>query len=120
MQEEKTGEEWEDTIKSFVPAFAGVTVKTIGDRSLDAHLVIDKNDDLAVRIMDAHETVTFTFGLRDMFEFEVAQFTIESWELYFGLLETKRQLMGIVAEFDKRLQEATDIMNLRDDKPPVE
>ena len=119
VTDEELREEWEDTIQSFVPAFAGVEVKTIGDRSLDAHLVIEPDGELAVRIMDANETVTFTFPLKDIFTFDVTQFSEESWEMYFGLIETQRQLAYIKCIFDGLCEQAAGIMKLRDDQPPT-
>lgn len=118
--DESEREEWEDTIQSFVPAFAGVSVKEIGDRSMDAHLVIGEDGKLAVRLMDASETVTFSFPFEDLFKFDVEQFHTEEWELWFGLLEVMRQLIETVGAYQGRVDQVEQIMKLRNDRPPVQ
>lgn len=119
VSDEQLQEEWEDSIKSFVPAFAGVKVEEIGDRSLDAHLIIENDGQLSVRLMDANETIKFVFPLKDIFEFDFEQFATEEWELFFGLIETYHQLKAIVGDFEARFAKVEEIMKLRDDKPPV-
>jgi len=119
LDEKDMPEEWEDTISSFVPAFAGVKVEVLNPSELDAHLVIDKDGDLAIRLLDEHETSAFTFKFKDLFEFDTEQFHQEEWELYFGLNETMRQLYDIHEAFKGRCAEVDKIMKLRDDQPPV-
>lgn len=119
VPDEELMEEWSDEIQSFVPAFAGVNVQEIGDRSYDAHLAIDEEGRLAIRLMDANETIKFQFLVKDIFEFDTEQFHLESWELYYGLIETLRQMEEIMGDFKGRFAATEHIMSLRDDQPPV-
>jgi hypothetical protein len=111
-------EEWEDHAGAFVPAFVPVKVVETVYRNLDAHLVIDENGILAVRIMDDHENPIFTFPLAGLFQFDTEQYAEESWEQYFGLIEVMNQLTGIRGAFDASFIRVGEIMKLRKDAPP--
>jgi len=119
LDREGAAENWSDEIKSFVPSFSPVKVTQIGDRSLDAHIVLTENGEAAIRLIDAGETITYTFPLAKLFDFDHTQFDLESWEMFFGLLEIQRQIAEIKALYDSRVEMARKIMNLRPDQPPA-
>lgn len=110
--DELAREEWEDTIQSFVPAFAQVTPTVIRkqEREYDAHLAIDKDGQLIVRLLTDDENEEIKIPMSKLFAFDTDQFKLESWELYIGLVETYMQMRDIIKDFEQRVDAAGDIM----------
>jgi len=104
-------EEWEDDIQSFVPAFAHVKPTYIKQRdAFDAHLALDGNGEAIIRLIDEDETMTMSFPLKSLFNVDVEQFQLETWEMYIGMLEVYHQLRDVVSAFEKKIDEAGEIM----------
>ena len=111
-------EDWEDEISAFVPAFVPVKIEETVYRHMDAHLVVGKDGKLAVRVMDQEEQVIFTFDFASLLTFDVEQYSEESWEQYFGLVEAFRQIFEATEEFKTRFQQVEALVKKRKDAPP--
>ena len=68
--------------------------------------------------MDDNENPIFTFPLAGLFQFDTEQYATESWEQYFGLIESLGQITGIYGDFKERFAAVEKIMGLRKDAPP--
>lgn len=116
---EAVKEDWEDEISAFLPAFVPVKIEETIYRNLDAHLVISKDGLLGVRIMDDSENPIFTFPFAPLLNIDVEQYSEESWEQYFGLVEAFRQIFEQVEAFKEKFAAVEKIMQGRKDKPPL-
>ena len=80
-------EAWEDDIEAFIPSFAKVKVTQIANMQYAATMVIDRDGDLAIRLMDEDETSAMEFKMTELLNFDPRQCVQAPWEQFIGLLE---------------------------------
>lgn len=114
---EAVKEDWEDEISAFLPSFVPVKVEETIYRNMDAHLVLSKDGKLGVRIMDDSENPIITFPFAPLLNIDVEQYSEESWEQYFGLVEAFRQIFEEFEAFKEKFAAVEKIMQGRTDKP---
>lgn len=104
-------EAWEDDIEAFIPSFATVKVTQIANMQYAATMVIDRDGDLAIRLMDEDETSAMEFKMTELLNFDPRQCVQAPWEQFIGLLEVSSRFGEFSELLFAKVDQVRDLMD---------
>ena len=104
-------EAWEDDIDAFIPSFAKVKVTQMTNQQYMATMVIDRDGDLAIRLMDEEETTAMEFKMTELLNFDPRHCVQAPWEQFIGLLDISQRFADFSELLLAKVDDVRDLMD---------